>query len=294
MTPMERIRKLMESGSFRFTKSLGQNFLTDDNILEKLVWAAGISKEDAVIEIGPGAGTVTEKLLQAAGPVLAVEIDKALIPFLKETLGDYSNLTLWHEDVLKAPLLEWIQTHSPGKPVKVVGNLPYYVTTPIIMKLLEDGLPIHTMVFMVQKEVALRMAASPGTKDYSALSVAVQVYCQVEKAFDVSANVFIPKPKVDSAVVQLRRHETPPAEIEDPKLFFTLVKAAFGQRRKTLSNALSTLRPKEEKPQIIKLLREANIDPVRRGETLNIQEFANITHLWKKTFPYNTMEPDKK
>ncbi len=294
MTPMERIRKLMESGSFRFTKSLGQNFLTDDNILEKLVWAAGISKEDAVIEIGPGAGTVTEKLLQAAGPVLAVEIDKALIPFLKETLGDYSNLTLWHEDVLKAPLLEWIQTHSPGKPVKVVGNLPYYVTTPIIMKLLEDGLPIHTMVFMVQKEVALRMAASPGTKDYSALSVAVQVYCQVEKAFDVSANVFIPKPKVDSAVVRLRRHETPPAEIEDPKLFFTLVKAAFGQRRKTLSNALSTLRPKEEKPQIIKLLREANIDPVRRGETLNIQEFANITHLWKKTFPYNTMEPDKK
>lgn len=294
MTPMERIRKLMESGSFRFTKSLGQNFLTDDNILEKLVWAAGISKEDAVIEIGPGAGTVTEKLLQAAGPVLAVEIDKALIPFLKETLGDYSNLTLWHEDVLKAPLLEWIQTHSPGKPVKVVGNLPYYVTTPIIMKLLEDGLPIHTMVFMVQKEVALRMAASPGTKDYSALSVAVQVYCQVEKAFDVSANVFIPKPKVDSAVVQLRRHETPPAEIEDPKLFFTLVKAAFGQRRKTLSNALSTLRPKEEKPQIIKLLREANIDPVRRGETLNILEFANISHLWKKTFPYNTIESDKK
>lgn len=294
MTSMDKIRKLREGGNFHFTKSLGQNFLIDDNILDKLVEAAGISQEDAVIEIGPGAGIVTEKLLQAAGPVLAVEIDKALIPFLKDTLGGYPNFTLWHQDILKAPLMDWIQEHSPKKPVKILGNLPYYVTTPIIMKLLEDGLPMDTMVFMVQKEVALRMAASPGTKEYGALSVAVQVYCQVEKAFDVSANVFIPKPKVDSAVVRLKKHQSPPAEIQDYRLFFTLVKAAFGQRRKTLSNALSVLRPKEDKARIIQVLKSLDIDPIRRGETLNIQEFANLTHLWKKTFSNDTMNMDNK
>ncbi len=282
MTPMEKIRLLTETRGFRFTKSLGQNFLTDENILRKMALAANITKEDAVIEIGPGAGIVTEMLLQEAGTVLAVEIDKALIPFLEETLSIYPNFTLWHQDVLQADLGSWIrQQQAAGyRSIKVVGNLPYYVTTPIIMKLLEDGLPIDLMLFMIQKEVAQRLAAKPSTKDYGALTVGARFYCKAEKVFDVSPQVFIPKPNVSSAVVRLTRHETPPADIPDPALFFSLVKAAFGQRRKTLHNALSVMPDIENKAEVARRLEAAGIDPIRRGETLSIEEFARLAQEW--------------
>lgn len=283
MTPMEKIRRLRETQGFRFTKSLGQNFLTDENILRKMAQAAHLSKEDAVIEIGPGAGIVTEMLLQEAGSVLAVEIDKALIPFLEETLGHYPHFTLWHQDVLKADLSRWIREQQAAgfTSIKVVGNLPYYVTTPIIMKLLEEELPVDLMLFMIQKEVAQRLAASPGTKEYGALTVGARFYCQAEKVFDVSPQVFIPRPKVASAVVRLTRHPEPPAEIPDPALFFALVKAAFGQRRKTLHNALAVLPEVENKEDVARRLTAAGIDPGRRGETLSIGEFARLAALWR-------------
>lgn len=279
---MEKIRLLTETRGFRFTKSLGQNFLLDENILRKMVKAADINKEDAVIEIGPGAGIVTERLLQEAGTVLAVEIDKALIPFLTQTLSIYPNFTLWHQDVLKADLGNWIsQQQTAGyKRIKVVGNLPYYVTTPIIMKLLEDQLPIDLMLFMIQKEVALRLAAKPATKDYGALTVGAQFYCKAEKVFDVSPQVFIPKPNVASAVVRLTRHVTPPADIPDPALFFALVRAAFGQRRKTLHNALAVMPDIMNKAEVALRLEAAGIDPGRRGETLSIEEFAQLARQW--------------
>ncbi len=282
MTPMEKIRLLTETRGFRFTKSLGQNFLTDENILRKMAKAANINKDDAVIEIGPGAGIVTEMLLQQAGKVLAVEIDKALIPFLEETLSIYPNFTLWHQDVLKADLKGWIleQRAAGYHSIKVVGNLPYYVTTPIIMKLLEDGLPMDLMLFMIQKEVAQRLAAKPGTKEYGALTLGAQYYCKVEKVFDVSPQVFMPKPKVASAVVRLTRHEAPPADVPDPALFFALVKAAFGQRRKTLHNALTVMPGMEDKGVVAQRLKAAGIDPVRRGETLHIEEFAQLARHW--------------
>lgn len=283
MTPMEKIRKLTETRGFRFTKSLGQNFLTDENILRKMAQAARLTKEDAVIEIGPGAGIVTEMLLEKAGSVLAVEIDKALIPFLEETLGEYPHFTLWHGDVLKADLAGWIreQQQAGFASIKVVGNLPYYVTTPIIMKLLEDELPIDLMLFMIQKEVAQRLAARPGTKEYGALTVGARFYCDAEKVFDVSAQVFIPRPKVASAVVRLTRHEKPVADIPDPALFFALVKAAFGQRRKTLHNALSVMPDIADKADTARRLSAAGIDPGRRGETLSIDEFARLASVWK-------------
>ncbi|SMP56146.1 16S rRNA (adenine(1518)-N(6)/adenine(1519)-N(6))-dimethyltransferase RsmA [Anoxynatronum buryatiense] len=282
MTPMEKIRLLQQSGSFQFTKSLGQNFLTDENILRKMAVTAKLTKADAVIEIGPGAGIVTEMLLQEAGSVLAVEIDKSLIPFLQETLGHYPHFTLWHQDVLKANLAEWItaQRAAGFQSIKVVGNLPYYVTTPIIMKLLEDGLDIDLMLFMIQKEVAQRLAAKPGTKDYGALTVGARFYCEAEKVFDVSPQVFIPRPKVASAVVRLTRHETPPADIPDPALFFQLVRAAFGQRRKTLLNALGTMPDAVDKADVARRLNDAGIDANRRGETLSIEEFARLASVW--------------
>ncbi|MDW7671633.1 MAG: 16S rRNA (adenine(1518)-N(6)/adenine(1519)-N(6))-dimethyltransferase RsmA [Bacillota bacterium] len=281
---MEKIRKLTETRGFRFTKSLGQNFLTDENILRKMARAAHLSKEDAVIEIGPGAGIVTEMLLQEAGSVLAVEIDKALIPFLEETLGAYPHFTLWHQDVLKADLGGWIREQQAAgfTSIKVVGNLPYYVTTPIIMKLLEDELPIDLMLFMIQKEVAQRLAAKPGTKDYGALTVGARFYCRAEKVFDVSAQVFIPRPNVASAVVRLTRHQEPPAGIPDPALFFSLVKAAFGQRRKTLHNALTVMPDVADKADVARRLTAAGIDPGRRGETLSIEEFAQLAAQWNR------------
>ena len=284
MTPMEKIRRLQQSGNFQFTKSLGQNFLTDENILRKMAVAAGLTKADAVIEIGPGAGIVTEMLLREAGSVLAVEIDKALIPFLQETLDHYPHFTLWHQDVLKADLAGWInaQLQAGFESIKVVGNLPYYVTTPIIMKLLEEQLPIDLMLFMIQKEVAQRLAAQPGTKDYGALTVGAQFYCKAEKVFDVSAQVFIPRPKVASAVVRLTRHQTPPAAVPDPALFFQLVRAAFGQRRKTLLNALGTMPDIEDKDQVSRRLEAAGIDGQRRGETLSIAEFARLASHWRQ------------
>lgn len=282
MTPMEKIRRLTETRGFRFTKSLGQNFLTDENILRKMARAADLNKEDAVIEIGPGAGIVTEMLLQEAGRVLAVEIDKALIPFLEETLSIYPNFTLWHQDVLQADLAGWIREQQAAgyKHIKVVGNLPYYVTTPIIMKLLEDQLPIDLMLFMIQKEVAQRLAAKPATKAYGALTVGAQFYSKAEKVFDVSPQVFVPRPKVSSAVVRLTRHETPAASVPDPPLFFALVKAAFGQRRKTLHNALTVMPDVEDKSEVARRLNAAGIDPMRRGETLSFQEFANLAQHW--------------
>lgn len=278
MTPMERIRKLQETRGFRFTKSLGQNFLTDDNILRKMAQAADLSPEDAVIEIGPGAGVVTDMLLRMTGSVLAVEIDKNLIPFLQETLGHHPHLTLWHQDVLEAPLSDWIreQRQAGFQRVKVVGNLPYYVTTPIVMKLLEEELPVNLMLFMVQKEVARRLSAQPGTKDYSGLTVAVQRYCRAEKIFDVSPRVFVPPPRVDSAVVRLIKHPEPTPVLENPALFFRVVKAAFGQRRKTLLNALSAMPDAGGKERVLQCLNQVAIDPSRRGETLSVEEFAKL------------------
>ncbi len=284
MTPAERIRRLREKGEFHFTKSLGQNFLVDENILRKLLAVSDLSKEDHIIEIGAGAGVLTEAILSVAGKVLAVEIDKSLIPFLADTLGHYPQLTLWHEDALTAPLNDWIRDFSPDRQVKVLGNLPYCVTTPIVMKLLQEVPRISLMVFMVQQEVAARMAAQPGTKAYGSLSVAVQTYGRAETCFSVSPGSFFPSPAVSSAVVKIEPHRAPPARIDDPALYFALVRAAFGQRRKTLANALTAFRPEAGKSAVIKVLHDCHIDPGRRGETLAIREFAALSRAWKAAF----------
>lgn len=269
------VKEIIEKYGFRFSKSLGQNFLIDGNIIDRIIEGANIRKDDGIIEVGPGIGTLTQKLCESAEKVVAIELDSNLLPILEETLGSYNNVDIVHGDVLKVNLNQLIEEKLEGKKVKVVANLPYYITTPIIMRLLEEKLNIDKIVVMVQKEVALRMKATPGNKDYGALSIAVQYYSKPEIIVDVPKNVFMPRPNVDSAVIMLDLYDEPIIEVKDEKLFFNVVKAAFGKRRKTLLNAL-TGGIDLKKEEIEKVLERSQIDSVRRGETLSIIEFARI------------------
>lgn len=275
----KRTKEIISKYGFRFSKSLGQNFLIDGNVLDKIVEGAQIRKEDGVVEIGPGIGTMTQALAEKSQRVLAIEIDKNLLPILKETLREYPHVKVMNGNVLKLPLKEILEDHFGDEKVKVVANLPYYVTSSILMRLLEEDLPIESITIMIQKEVAQRMQADPGGKDYGALSVAVQYYALPNILMMVPPTVFMPSPKVESAVIRLDILEKPKVHVNNKKMFFAVVKAAFGKRRKTLLNALATGNLGYNKEKIMEVLNKANIDPKRRGETLSLEEFASIANL---------------
>lgn len=278
-TPV-RTQEILKKYGFSFKKSLGQNFLIDPNILRNIVGHADLTKDSAAIEVGPGIGALTEHLARQAGKVVSFEIDQRLLPVLEDTLSPYDNVEIIHSDVLKANVKEVIDTQLAGyEDIMVVANLPYYVTTPILMKLLLEGLPLRGMVVMMQKEVADRISAKPGTKAYGSLSIAVQYYMQAEIAMIVPKTVFMPQPNVDSAVLRLIRHDAPPVQVKDEDFFFTVTKAAFAQRRKTLLNNLQSQLPngKARKEEILVALEEAGIEPTRRGETLSIEEFGKLS-----------------
>jgi len=275
-------KEVVKKYGFRFSKSLGQNFLIDDNILHKIVDGAEVSKEDVVLEIGPGIGTLTQALAERANKVVAIEIDKALLPILKDTLAQYYNVEIIHGDVLKLDLEELVRENSPGKPVKVIANLPYYVTTPIVMKFLEEKIHLQSIVVMIQKEVADRMQAKPGTKDYGALSVAVQYYSEPQIITKVPRTVFIPPPNVESTVIKLEILKEPRVQVNSEKLMFDIVKAAFGKRRKTLLNALTNSTLGFEKQTVRQALKESGIIEERRGETLSIEEYATLANAFYK------------
>lgn len=270
-------REVIEKHGFRFSKNLGQNFLIDGNIINSICSKAEITDADLVLEIGPGIGTLTQELCERAKKVIAIELDKKLLPILDETLSLYNNVEIINEDVLKIDLKSLLENKVEDENIKVVANLPYYITTPIIMRFLEEKLNIDKIVVMVQKEVALRMKAEAGTKDYGALSIAVQYYSDPEIILHVPKNVFVPRPNVDSAVIMLDVHDNQKYKVADEKLLFQIVKAAFGKRRKTLTNALSSSTLNLSKDAINKSLEECNIDPRRRGETLSIKEFVTLT-----------------
>jgi 16S rRNA (adenine1518-N6/adenine1519-N6)-dimethyltransferase len=278
-TPI-RTRAILEKYGFSFKKSLGQNFLIDTNILKRIVDHAELNKNSGAIEIGPGIGALTEQLAKNCEKVVAFEIDQRLLPILQDTLSPYPNIKVIHNDVLKADVSSVIAEEFQGiEDVMVVANLPYYVTTPIIMKLLEDHLPIRGIVCMLQKEVADRISAKPGTKDYGSLSIAVQYYTEAETVMIVPKTVFVPQPNVDSAVIRLTKRKTPIVEVKDENFFFTVTRASFAQRRKTLLNNLQSGLPngKEKKDIILTVLAETEIEPSRRGETLSIEEFARLS-----------------
>ena len=266
---------LVKRHGFKFTKSLGQNFLIDDNIVDKIVAGAGIGPSDKIIEVGPGIGTLTREMASRAGALMAVEIDKNLIPILADTLGDFENVKIVNEDIIKADIRGLIDENLSGGPVKLVANLPYYITTPIIMRLLEEDINVTDIVVMVQKEVAERMNAQPGGKDFGALSVAVQFYCDTEIIAKVPRHLFVPQPNVDSIVIALRVRPERKYRVDNEDLFFKVAKAAFGQRRKTLLNSIANL----SKDMVKEALEEAGIDPKRRGETLSLDEFANLSNV---------------
>lgn len=274
-------KEIINKYSFAFQKKFGQNFLIDSNILESIVSAADITKDDFVLEIGPGIGTMTQYLCEAARQVVAVEIDKMLIPILKDTLSEYDNVEVINQDVLKLDIKALAQEKNNGKPIKVVANLPYYITTPIIMGLFESKVPIESIIIMVQKEVADRMQTGPGSKDYGALSLAVQYYADAKVQLNVSASCFMPRPNVDSAVIKLTAHEKPVVDV-DETLMFKVIRASFNQRRKTLVNGLKNSSEldytKEEIVQAIKAIgKEENI----RGEKLTLEEFAALSNSLK-------------
>lgn len=272
-----RTQDILRRHDFNFKKKFGQNFLTDHNILTKITQTAELSKEVNVIEIGPGIGSLTQYLLEEAAEVMAFEIDKSLIPILEETMAPYDNFTLVSADILKVDLLSEIQKFkNPNLPIKVVANLPYYITTPILMHLIESKIPFLEFVVMMQKEVADRIAASPKTKAYGSLSIAVQYYMEASVAFIVPRTVFIPAPNVDSAILKMVRREAPLVEVEDEEWFFKTMHSSFVHRRKTLMNNLQAAFGKESKPEIEKLLAQAEISPTIRGEALSIEEFAKL------------------
>jgi len=278
-TPV-RTRAILEKYGFSFKKSLGQNFLIDTNILRKIVDFANLTEESAAIEIGPGIGALTEQLARRSKKVVAFEIDQRLLPILQETLAPYPNTTIIHNDVLKADVKLTIEKElTDVKDIMVVANLPYYVTTPIIMKLLEEQLPIRGIVCMLQKEVADRISAMPGTKDYGSLSIAIQYYTEAETVMIVPKTVFVPQPNVDSAVIRLTKRKEPAVAVKDESFFFHVIKSSFAQRRKTLLNNLTNQLPngKQKKEEILSALEEAEIEPSRRGETLSIEEFARLS-----------------
>ena len=268
---------LIKEHEFSFKKRFGQNFLIDENVLNKIISGAEINKDDTVLEIGPGIGTLTQALCEAAGEVIAVEIDRDLIPILEKTLDSFKNVRIINEDILKLDLNEISQ-----KPLKVVANLPYYITTPIIMGLFESGAPIESITVMVQKEVADRMKALPGGKDYGALSLAVQYYAEAKIIANVPHNCFIPRPNVGSAVIRLKAHKNPPVEVGDKEYMFSLIKAAFLQRRKTLSNALkneSSLGLSRD--EVVNALKKMGLPEDVRGERLSLEEFAELSDILK-------------
>ena len=270
---------VLQKYHFNFQKKFGQNFLIDTHVLDKIIGAAGITKDDMVLEIGPGIGTMTQYLSCAARQVVAVEIDKNLIPILQDTLQDFDNVEVINEDVLKLDLAKLAQEKNDGKPLKVVANLPYYITTPIIMGLFENQVPVSSITVMVQKEVADRMQAGPGTKDYGALSLAVQYYASPYIAANVPPNCFMPRPKVGSAVINLTRYQEPPIQVEDEKLMFRIIRASFNQRRKTLANGMKNSPELDyTKEQIEGAILSTGQKVNVRGEALTLEEFAQITN----------------
>lgn len=272
--------EIIQKYEFMFQKKFGQNFLIDTHVLEKIISAAGITKDDCVLEIGPGIGTMTQYLAENAGHVVAVEIDRNLIPILKETLADYDNVTVINEDILRVDIKALAEEYNGGKPIKVVANLPYYITTPIIMGLFESGVPIDNITVMVQKEVADRMKEGPGSKDYGALSLAVQYYAEPEIVANVPPNCFIPRPNVGSAVIRLTRHKEMPVEVKNPALMFKIIRASFNQRRKTLQNGLGNASELPyTKEQIAAAIAEMGLTPTIRGEALNLAQFAQLSDI---------------
>ena len=263
---------------FAFQKKFGQNFLIDEHVITKIINAAEITKDDLVLEIGPGIGTMTQYLAESAGKVIAVEIDKNLIPILEETLAEYDNVTVINEDILKLDINRLVEEENDGKPIKVVANLPYYITTPIIMGLFESHVPLQSITVMVQKEVADRMQVGPGSKDYGALSLAVQYYAKPYIAANVPPNCFIPRPGVGSAVIRLTRYEEPPVTVKDEILMFKLIRASFNQRRKTLQNGIANSPELPySKAQVEKVLEKMGLAANVRGESLTLAEFAKLS-----------------
>lgn len=271
--------EVLQKYHFNFQKKFGQNFLIDTHVLEKIISAANITKEDMVLEIGPGIGTMTQYLAESAGKVIAVEIDRNLIPILGETLGSYENVTVINEDVMKLDIAELAERENGGRPIKVVANLPYYITTPIIMGLFEKHVPLESITVMVQKEVAERMQTGPGNKDYGALSLAVQYYAEPYIVANVPPNCFMPRPKVGSAVIRLTCHEKPPVEVRDEKLMFDIIRASFNQRRKTLVNGLNNSPVLNfSKEEILQAVESLGKGAGVRGEALSLEEFAALSN----------------
>lgn len=273
-------KAIIDSYSFNFQKKFGQNFLVDSNVLENIIEKAGITNDDLVLEIGPGIGTMTQYLCESAREVVAIEIDETLIPILNYTLEDYDNVTIINDDALKTDIEKIVKKKNGGKPIKVVANLPYYITTPIIMGLLEGKAPIDSITIMVQKEVAERMQTGPGSKDYGALSLAVQYYADANILMTVPASCFMPRPKVDSSVIKLDIYDKPPVNVCDEEMLFKIIRASFNQRRKTLANGLKNapnlpFTKEEIEDSIIKLGKDVNI----RGEKLTLEEFAKLTDI---------------
>ena len=275
--------EILQKYNFNFQKKFGQNFLIDEHVLDKIIRAAEITKDDYVLEIGPGIGTMTQYLACAAREVTAVEIDRALIPILEDTLKEYDNVSIINEDILKVDIAALAKEKNGGRPIKVVANLPYYITTPIIMGLFESHVPLESITVMVQKEVADRMQVGPGTKDYGALSLAVQYYAEPYIVANVPPNCFMPRPAVGSAVLRLTRHQKPPVEVMDEKLMFRLIRASFNQRRKTLANGLKNSGELNLSKEVItaaieKLGKGSSV----RGEALDLEEFARLTNIIKE------------
>ncbi|MBM7098045.1 MULTISPECIES: 16S rRNA (adenine(1518)-N(6)/adenine(1519)-N(6))-dimethyltransferase RsmA [Alteribacter] len=285
----KRTKEILEKHRFSFKKSLGQNFLIDTNVLRNIVDTAGVTENTSAIEVGPGIGALTEQIAKRAGSVTALEIDQRLLPILRDTLAPYPHVNVIHKDVLEADLHTLINEQIEKKDdLVVVANLPYYVTTPILMKLLEEKLPLRAIVVMIQKEVAERIAAKPGTKDYGSLSIACQYYAKAETVLTVPKTVFVPQPNVDSAVLRLTIREEPPVSVKDEGFFFRIIRGSFTQRRKTLlNNLVHHFDAKKEKALIIELCEQAGIDPKRRGETLSMEEFARLSDVFVEHYSLN-------
>ena len=276
----QRTIEVIKKYEFCFQKKFGQNFLIDGHVLDKIIAGAGVTKDDMVLEIGPGIGTMTQYLAEASGKVVAVEIDRNLLPILQETLADYDNVKVIHADVLSLDLEKLVQEENGGRPIKVVANLPYYITTPIIMALFEQHVPLANVTVMVQKEVAARMKSGPGSKDYGALSLAVQYYAEPYIVANVPCNCFMPRPNVDSAVIRLTRYEDPPVQVKDEKMLFKIIRASFNQRRKTLQNGLNNSSELNfTKDQIAAAIAAAGFSPSVRGEALTLEQFARLTDI---------------
>ena len=275
--------EIIQKYGFNFQKKFGQNFLIDTHVLDKIIDESGITKEDCVLEIGPGIGTMTQYLCENAREVIAVEIDKALIPILEDTLSEYDNVTVINDDILKVDVQKIVDEKNGGKPIKVVANLPYYITTPIIMGLFESHLPLKSITIMVQKEVADRMQVGPGTKEYGALSLAVQYYAKPEIVANVPPNCFMPRPNVGSAVIRLTKYEKPPVLVENEELMFSLIRATFNQRRKTLVNAIGNASNLNiTKEMVAEVLSEMGESATVRGETFTLEKFAEFTNKIEK------------